>query len=305
MSVTPVGRRVVVRRHAGVRDGRPVFTDVLGELLDAGADLLIRRDDGSTVRVPVAQVHRLRPVPPGRAEILALEAVAARGWPAPETARLGEWLLRAGQGWTRRANSALLTGDPGLPLPDALDAVRAWYAARGLVPMVAVPLPAMAPADHTAAGRGWSVDVDSEVLTAPVCPGRPDPQVRLAPAPDDDWAAVYRAKTVPAVGRRILTAPDTVAFGSIVDGDRTVAIGRAVVVDGWVGVSAMEVRPEYRRRGLAARMLRALWAWSAEHGATRCYLQVESANGPALALYRGLGFTRHHRYRNRAWRREI
>ncbi len=294
-----VGRRVVLRRRAGERDGRPVFTDILGELVEAGDELVVRRPDGSTVAVPSAEVHRLRPVPPGREDIVALEEVAARGWPAPETAWLGRWLLRAGEGWTRRANSALLLGDPGLPVQEALDRVNTWYAKRGLPGRLAIPLPSMAPVDHVAAGEGWAPDVDVEVLTAPITPAPLDPEVRLDATPDEDWAAVYQTKTVPPVGIRILTAPDTVTFGSIEHDGETVAIGRGVVVDGWLGVAAMEVRPDHRRTGLAARMLRALLAWGAANGATRCYLQVEDTNPAALTLYTRAGFSRHHRYRTR------
>jgi GNAT superfamily N-acetyltransferase len=299
MAFDLVGRRVVLRRLAGERDGRPVFSDVLGELVEAGADLVVRRPDGETVTVPRAEVHRLRAVPPGRAEILALEEVAARGWPAPETERLGGWLLRAGEGWTRRANSALLLGDPGLPVPEALEQVNRWYAQRGLPGRLAVPLPTMAPADHVAARLGWAAELDVEVLTAPVVPAPVDPEVRLAATPSAGWAAVYQAKTVPPVGVRVLTAPETVTFGSLEHGGTTVAIGRGVVVGDWLGVAAMEVRPGHRRRGLAARMLRALLAWGAAQGATRCYLQVEAGNEAALALYRRAGFVGHHRYRTR------
>jgi GNAT superfamily N-acetyltransferase len=299
MTFDLVGRRVVLRRRAGERDGRPVFTDILGELVETGAELVIRRSDGELVTVPSAEVHRLRPVPPGREDILALEEIAARGWPAPETERLGSWLLRAGDGWTRRANSALLLGNPGVPVTEALNRVNQWYAERGLPGRLAVPLPTMAPVDHLAARMGWQADVDVEVLTAPVAPAPLDPEVRLDATPDADWTAVYQAKTVPPVGIHILTAPRTVTFGSIDDGGTTVAIGRGVVVDGWLGVAAMEVHPEHRRRGLAAQMLRALLAWGAANGATRCYLQVEDTNAAALALYSRAGFTGHHRYRTR------
>src|SRR5436305_5735944 len=239
-----VGLRVVLRRRAGVRDGRVVYSDVLGRLVSvAGGVLSVRRDDGSTVTVAADDVHRLRAVPPGRADILALEEIAARGWPAPETDRLGSWLLRAGGGWTRRANSALLLGDPGMPVAQALDRVRDWYAARGLPAAVAVPLPAQAAADRTADRLGWVAEVDVEVLTAavpadpapadpapadpaPADPAPADPApvpgVLLADRPSRQWQAAYRARTVSPVGRRILTAPSTVTFASITRDGTTV-----------------------------------------------------------------------------------
>jgi len=303
MSTRPadlVGLRVVLRRRAGVRGGRVVYADILGKLVGvAGEGLSVRRDDGSTVTVPAEDVHRLRAVPAGRADILALEAVTARGWPAPETAWLGSWLLRAGGGWTRRANSALALGDPGMPVPDALDAVRSWYAERGLPALLAVPLPTQARADHTAARLGWTVDVETEVLTAPVGAAAVHSDVLLSDTLTPHWEAVYQARTVPPVARRILTAPDTVTFASIVRDGQTVAIGRGVVVDDWLGVAAVEVLPGYRRRGLARRLTAGLLGWGAARGAHRCYVQVESANAAALTLYASLGFTRHHRYRNR------
>ena len=55
-----------------------------------------------------------------------LERAAAQHWQAPEQERLGEWLLRAAEGFTGRANSALPLGDPGLPRPEAVAYVTDW-----------------------------------------------------------------------------------------------------------------------------------------------------------------------------------
>jgi len=71
--------------------------------------------------------------------IEALERAAARHWQAPDTEPLGEWLLRAADGFTGRANSALPLGDPGRPLPAAVTAVAEWYRRRGLRPMIVLP----------------------------------------------------------------------------------------------------------------------------------------------------------------------
>ncbi len=73
--------------------------------------------------------------------ITELERVAAAHWRGTEEEWLGDWLLRAADGFTGRANSALPLGDPGLPLDEALAAVTEWYRARGLPPMIAVPTP--------------------------------------------------------------------------------------------------------------------------------------------------------------------
>ena len=45
-----------------------------------------------------------------------------------------------------------------------------------------------------------------------------------------------------------------------------------------------------RRRGLGAAMVRTAMAWGAACGATRAHLEVRVSNGPAIALYEGLGF---------------
>ena len=59
-----VGHRVVVRRLAGERDGRPRYTDILGELREWGDVLVIETADGNSVAIPLAQVARAKRIPP-------------------------------------------------------------------------------------------------------------------------------------------------------------------------------------------------------------------------------------------------
>ncbi|MDX6274401.1 MAG: hypothetical protein QOJ92_1611, partial [Frankiales bacterium] len=49
LDVHDVGHRVVVRRFAGERDGRPLFSDLLGELVTWGDPAIVRTADGSEV----------------------------------------------------------------------------------------------------------------------------------------------------------------------------------------------------------------------------------------------------------------
>jgi ribosomal protein S18 acetylase RimI-like enzyme len=45
--------------------------------------------------------------------------------------------------------------------------------------------------------------------------------------------------------------------------------------------------------------MRELLIWAGPRGAARVYLQVAVENEAALGLYRGMGFTEHHRYHYR------
>lgn len=320
-----VGQRVVVRRMVGPRYGRPRYSDLLGYLVTADADtLVVRLADGARVSVPAPEVHRIKAVPPRpvratRAQVLALEEIAALGWPAPDTERIGGWLLRAADGFTGRANSVLPLGDPGMALPDALARVESWYAARGLPVRFQVPLPALADVDETLHERGYPVAASpTYVLTAglagalaaagdlgsarPVSGAEP-PRVRLDPAPGPEWLAGYHhgdAAELPPVAVRIMTAHPRVVFASAVRDGQIIAVARVVVDQDWAGITALEVREDQRRQGVAGQVLSSVLTWAGGLGAARVYLQVTAANAPALSLYDRLGFARHHEYHYRS-----
>jgi ribosomal-protein-alanine N-acetyltransferase len=50
------------------------------------------------------------------------------------------------------------------------------------------------------------------------------------------------------------------------------------------------VTPARRKEGIATRLLKRCFAWSAEHGAVSAHLEVRPSNVAAVALYRKLGF---------------
>ncbi|MET8201424.1 GNAT family N-acetyltransferase [Micromonospora taraxaci] len=178
-----VGHRIVVRRIVGIREGRPLFSDALGELVELSETHLTLATAKGPLRVPVAQVHRAKRVPatrrPTAAAVVALERAADEAWPAPTRGRLGDWLLRSADGWTGRANSALPIGDPDRPLPAAVDAVERWYAEQDQPAMINTPLPLAAPVGTELDARGWSARPPTLVQTVPLPlppEGRPAPR---------------------------------------------------------------------------------------------------------------------------------
>jgi ribosomal-protein-alanine N-acetyltransferase len=56
-------------------------------------------------------------------------------------------------------------------------------------------------------------------------------------------------------------------------------------------ILTLAVRPEARRRGLGARLVREGGTAAAAQGATRLFLEVADDNAAALALYVGAGFS--------------
>ena len=238
-------------------------------------------------------------------DVAALERLAARSWRGLEEEPYGDWLLRAGGGFTGRANSVLTVGAPAEDLPAAVGAVTRWYTDRDLRPRAQLPMPGAAAADRAFAAAGWSRAEDVLVLTAPL-DGWPPASVAvdLAPEPDEAWLTGYRYRgdPLPAPARPVLLRADDPVFAAVRPAPApapVAAVARGVVVDGWLCVTAVTVDERYRRRGLATAVMSALAGWARPRGGSSCVLQVAASNGPALRLYARLGFTEHHRYHYR------
>ncbi len=243
-----------------------------------------------------------------RVGVLDLERIAALGWQATTTARIGQWLLRAGDGFTGRANSVLPLGSPGRGLTAALRDVETFYRRHGLPPVFQLPR-----CDQTASleafldDRGWQPFNPTLVLAAPVaaaaarCPAVDGwPAATFESEPSTRWLAryAYRGRPLPPGADRILRNAEPVMFGSLEDGE-VVAVVRGVLTDGWLGVTALTVDPARYRSGAGTHLMGELLGWAAGRGALSCYLQVAADNGAALGLYSRLGFTAHHRYHYR------
>ena len=261
--------------------------------------------DRSTVllarRAPAAPADRRRS---GPAPTSWSSSPCPAGWPWPS--RSGEWTLRAGGGFTGRANSLPRRRRPRRAASRRpRGRVVAHAAAHGIDPLASV-VDGSEPEEPRCGRSGW-VDayVPTDVLavrladllgTAP-----PDPRPQGAPRPRGGWSDAYRESRPndadPGLVRLVLAGHPPGAFGSTGDPGRPIAIGRGHLSGAWLGCAALWTRPEHRRQGLATAVLGRLGHWAARHGARYAYLQVAAENADAHAAYARLGFRHHHSYR--------
>lgn len=266
------------------------MTDVLGTCLSWADGVCVVDPDGpgadGPVRIPIADIVSGKPVPPRTPPRLRIEPQDAQVralalWPDLQTEPLGAWLLRrSAASSARRANSVLAMA-PSEAAGD-FEAVVAFYEGHGQRPIAAV-LPDSA-ADELFRSHGWvleSHDADTVFEITSVAQARRSLR----------GAGLGAAEVSLTDDDRLVTAEARSPDG------RVVASGVAAYADDWVGFRGIEVDPAERGRGLGLLVMAELLEWGAERGATTAYLQVLGDNTRAFALYDGLGFVPHHRYR--------
>ncbi|MFC4052309.1 GNAT family N-acetyltransferase [Actinomadura syzygii] len=228
--------------------------------------------------------------------------LVAEAWPAPSTKDMGGWLLRHAAGVTKRANSVLPLSDPG-DVGHAVDQAERFYKKLGLPTVFSIDAQAKpAELDGFLEARGYDL-VDPTLAMVAALPDVPEGDgVRIADIPSREWLDLWwsvdgRYGHELPMAERILTGVRA-GYASL----GGLAVGRGVPQGEWLGVYAMAVSPEARRRGLGRRVLRALLAWGREQGCERAYLVVVERNAPAVAMYEAEGFERagiyHYRVKN-------
>lgn len=241
----------------------------------------------------------------GITAVRGIEERAFNAWPALASVQCDGWLLRFAQGLTKRANSvnALL---PAGSFRDTLGLAEDLYPRRRLPVIFRLsPLAGDEP-DDILHRVGYRRIDETLVMTATLGDRLPvDPEVVITEALDPSWSEGFAsANGISAAMREIhdrmlgsILLP--AAFATAFDGGRAVGYGLAVAERGMVGLFDIVTVPDFRRRGIARRMVGSLLAWGVARNADRAYLQVVASNERALNLYEAAGFREAYRYHYR------
>jgi N-acetylglutamate synthase len=290
-------------------------TDVIGwiESMDAATVRLATLDSTThVIQRSMIIAARQAPAAPGgpdprRISAHEVQRHTLRGWLAWHEP-LGDWTLRAGGGFTGRANSCHAVGNPGISTKRAADRIIGFAAVYG-IPALAQVIEASSE-ERALRDIGWIGTYQPAVVLvsrlADFLAGRSaDPAVQIQESLKPDWEHAYQRSRPnsadPAIVRMILEGSRPQAFAAVAgqpsdDQGELVAIARGHRSADWLGLSSIWVSPDHRQRGLATAMIVKLGHWAARQGARYAYVQVATVNESAIAAYTRLGFAPHHRY---------
>ena len=213
------------------------------------------------------------------------------------------WVARLSDGYTKRANSALLLyPQPNSDSDETLARIERLYQSQKL-PVIFRLLSFTTPddLDSRLEARGYrladptlvmSSELDSTIGQEPsVCELDLETGIDAHARMND-----LSAEILPGHRAILERIPSGLGFYGLYDQDELVACGLSVVDGQLVGLFDIVTDPAHRRKGHAARLIRGILAHALAQGAATAYLQVISKNDPAIALYQSLGFTESYRY---------
>ena len=238
-----------------------------------------------------------------------LEDLMDKAWPALEREVSGEWVLRASEGVTQRANSVW----PRVPSRDgqdsiarSVDAAALWYRSRRLPLIFQVFDDSRSARLNTVLdGQRFTRQSETRIMVRRADDIRPDDLrgatpaqgVELSDDPSREWLDLWWSvdgrggEAELSVARTILTACPAL-YALVRDDDGVpAAVGRLALVDGWGGIYSMATSVTHRRRGYGAKVLAALLQAGSQRNLKGFWLLVTMANEGAQALYSQAGFT--------------
>ncbi len=226
-----------------------------------------------------------------------VEQACRSAWPDSQSVVVGPWLIRYADAITRRTNSVNPLPALAHDVAQVMEEAAGFYRAKRQDLIFRIPsfLPHIPLALE---GEGFVPEAPTVTLFKHLGAdqGVGDSRAALESQASRTWlrarqhCSASTDEQAAAFDQTLSRIQVPTAFAGLDEDSRTVALGYGALDGCMLVVESVITDPAHRRRGLAARVVQSLMRWAVRQGATDACLQVECANGPALALYKSLGF---------------
>lgn len=232
--------------------------------------------------------------------IRKIEELSFNAWPSHKTELYDGWILRYSSNYTHRTNCVNLIAPSKLPLSQKVNFCENEYRAEQ-TPCIFKISPLTDPnVDKYLKNNGYLVEHVTDNMTmsfTDFVPFHSNIEVKLENEITDQWiSSLFDLNgTTDPILKKIVphmyhSIPKPTISASIHQDGKMVASGLGILDRDHIGIYAIYVDSDYRRRHYAHAICDALIHAGMKRGADHAYLQVVKGNTPARNLYESLGF---------------
>lgn len=243
--------------------------------------------------------------------IKTIEDLSLNAWPSHQMQLYDGWILRFSYFYTHRTNSVEQIGPSLLPLPEKVNCCEEIYRRWGTPCIFKISPLVSSDFDIYLEEHGYAKEHVTHVMTRSLNEGPsldPEISVSITNFIPSKWIEglfalkgttnIMHRTIVPSMYRAI---PKETICASVSDSNgRIIATGLGILDRNYIGLYAIHVHPDYRKRGYARSICQAILRRGRSLGAVNSYLQVVQGNDAAIHLYRSLGYQHLYTYWFRA-----
>lgn len=232
--------------------------------------------------------------------IKQIEDMSLNAWPSHKMELYDGWILRFSYFYTHRTNSVEQFGASTLTWREKIPYCEEVYKRLGTPAIFKISPLVSEDFDYVLENRGYKIEHVTNVMTLDLEEANLNvsyDDVTFSDDIPDEWIyslfdlkemdnQIHR-KVVPSMYRAILK--ETLCARVVVNGE-IVATGLGIFDRDYIGIYAIHVREDFRRKGFAKQICTCLLSEGKARGAQNAYLQVVDGNDKARALYESLGF---------------
>lgn len=238
--------------------------------------------------------------------IKTIEDLSLNAWPSHQMELYDGWILRFSHFYTHRTNSVEQFGTSTLSWREKIPYCEAAYKRWGTPVIFKISPLVSKDFDYILENRNYEIQHTTNVMVLDMADAVMDAsmeEVTISYHIDRTWvdSLLDLKGTTNAIHRTIVPtmynaiAKDTICVSIIREGT-IIGTGLGILDRDYVGVYAIHVREDYRKKGLARSLCTCILKEGMKKGATKAYLQVVDGNDPAFRLYQSLGFQNFYTY---------